>query len=124
MKKSIFFSIIIAGIFLRLNNSYAQQTSEKEYKFTIKTNPLAALGGPFWVIVLPVTGEYKAYFETAVSQKTSFQVGASFLGPSVLINLDEISKEEGNELTGIKTGGYRIQGTFKYFISRDLNAPE
>lgn len=108
-------------------NMFSQQTSgsERVYKFTVKTNPLAAMGGPFWVVVIPVTGEYKAYFETAVTGKTSFQLGVSYIGPSVLVNLDEITRDEsGEEIKGLKTGGFRVQGTYKLFMSRDLTAPE
>jgi len=127
MKKTILISLVVMCLLIGTGQIYSQETSSptREYKFTVKTNPLAALGGPFWVIVIPVTGEYKAYFETKVSNKTAFQIGASYIGPSVLLNLDEITKEEdGEEITGVKTSGYRIQGTFKFFISRDLNAPE
>ena len=96
---------------------------EKTYKFVVKTNPLAALGGPFWLIVVPITGEYKGIFEIAVAKKSSVQVGVGYIGPSVLINLDNLTSETG-EISGIKTSGLRIQGMFKQYISRDLNAPE
>jgi hypothetical protein len=72
---------------------------------------------------VPLTGEYKILFETVVSQKTSLQIGAGYIGPSVLLNLDDLSSEEG-EITGIKTSGFRGQAMFKFFISRDLSAPE
>lgn len=125
MKKTSLLIIIGLALMLTAVPVSAQETGgEKEYRFTIKTNPLAALGGPFWVLgVIPVTGEYKLLFEAAVSEKTSFQIGAGYLGPSILINLDELTDEEG-EISGIKTSGFRVQGMFKYFISRDLPAPE
>jgi len=127
MKRAIMIFLVVMFLVAGNGYSYSQETSSpsKEYKFTVKTNPLAALGGPFWVVVIPVTGEYKAYFETKVTNKTSFQIGASYIGPSVLLNLDEITKsEDGEEIKGVKTSGYRIQGTYKFFVSRDLNAPE
>ena len=113
-------------MFLVVNPVFSQpEPAEKDFKFTIKTNPLSALGGPFWLIVLPLTGEYKALFETAVSEKSSVQLGVGFIGPSVLVNLDDLSSEEEDaEISGIKTSGFRFQGWYKYFLSRDLSAPE
>ena len=124
MRKAIL--LIITGLVLLLHATpvSAQGSSEeKEYNFTIKTNPLAALGGPFWVIVLPVTGEYKVLFEAALAEKASVQIGASYIGPSLLLNLDELTSGD-EEITGVKTSGFRVQGMFKYFLSRDLSAPE
>jgi len=124
MKKTI--SVLIIGFIcsIILSPVVGQQTaSEKDFKFTIKTNPLAALGGPFWVLVVPVTGEYKALFEYAFAEKMSFQVGASYIGPSVLLNLDKISTDTAN-VANINTSGFKISGMFKYFLSRDLPAPK
>jgi hypothetical protein len=124
MKKLLVLLIIGIAILSIANPAFSQDSSTgKDYKFTIKTNPLSALGGPFWVIVVPVTGEYKVFFEAAVSNKSSIQIGAGLLGPSVLVNLDDLSSEEGG-ISGIKTSGFRFQGFYKIFLSRDLNAPE
>jgi len=118
-------SILVLALFFSMNPALSQQAStSKEFKFTIKTNPLSALGGPFWLIVVPLTGEYKAMFETAVSEKSSVQVGVGYIGPSVLINLDDLTSEEGGEISGLKTSGFRFQGWYKYYLSRDLSAPE
>jgi hypothetical protein len=95
----------------------------KEFRMTLKTNPLSALGGPFWFLVVPITGEYKVLFEIKTTEKTSFQVGASYIGPSLLLNLDELTND-GEEVSGIKTSGFKGQGMFKYFLSSDLSAPE
>jgi hypothetical protein len=124
MKKSIFI-LITSLVFLTIIAPVAAQnsTAEKDFRFTIKTNPLAALGGPFWIAIVPLTGEYKVLFETAISEKSSFQAGVSYLGPSVILNLDDLTSE-GNEVSGINTSGFRVQGIYKIFISRDLSAPE
>jgi hypothetical protein len=124
MKKTSLLIIIGLALMLTAVPVSAQGAGgEKEYNFTIKTNPLAALGGPFWVVVIPITGEYKVLFEAAVSEKSSIQIGASYIGPSILLNLDELTdSDEG--ISGISTNGFRGQGMFKYFISRDLSAPE
>ena len=123
MKKT--FGILVIGLLFALTVSSvnAQETnSGRNVRFTIKTNPLAALGGPFWVIVIPITGEYKVLFEMVVSEKSSLQLGAGYLGPSILVNLDELSSTEGS-ISGIKTSGFRVQGMYKLFLSRDLSAP-
>ncbi len=126
MKKTIILLILVLALLFAASPSYGQDTAgEREYNFTIKTNPLSALGGPFWVVVVPVTGEYKILFETAVSEKSSIQVGAGYLGPSILLNLDELTSDESEEgISGLKTSGFRVQGMYKFYISRDLSAPE
>jgi putative cell wall-binding protein len=101
------------------------QEEEKDFRFTVKTNPIAALGGPMWFIIVPITGEYRVLFEAKTLPKQSIQVGASYLGPSLLINLDKISANADSiEISGIKTSGFRGQLMYKFFLSRDLSAPE
>ncbi|HOB83712.1 MAG TPA: hypothetical protein PLB27_04775 [Bacteroidales bacterium] len=126
MKKIKYLSILALAMLFVTNPAFSQNKPvEKEFRYTIKTNPLSALGGPFWVVVLPLTGEYKVLFETIVSEKSSVQLGVGFIGPSVLVNLDDLtSDEEDAEISGIKTSGFRFQGWYKYFLSRDLSAPE
>lgn len=107
-----------------VNRTFGQESgSDKDFKFTIKVNPLSALGGPFWIAVVPVTGEYKVVAEYAFTQKMSFQAGVSYIGPSVLINLDKIVTDTAN-VSGINTNGFKVSGMFKYYLSRDLQAPE
>ncbi|MBN2861606.1 MAG: hypothetical protein JXN62_00500 [Bacteroidales bacterium] len=126
MKKANYLIIMGLALLFTASPVFAQQGgSEKEYKFTVKTNPLSALGGPFWLVVIPMTGEYKGLFEIAVSQKSSIQLGVGYIGPSLLLNLDDLTSEEGEgDIEGLKTGGFRFQGWYKYFLSRDLRAPE
>lgn len=127
MKKIVCSLMIIMLFLFNVSPASAQGTDEaKDFKFTIKTNPLSALGGPFWLIVVPLTGEYKLLFEAVVSEKSSIQLGAGYLGPSVLLNLDDLTGEasEEGEISGVKTGGFRVQGMYKYYLSRDLPAPE
>jgi hypothetical protein len=118
IKKSLVFICLISFL---ISNAYAQ---EEEFKYTIKTNPLAALGGPIWLIIVPITGEYKLLFEAATTQKQSIQIGASYLGPSLLINLDKLTASDSLEISGINTNGFRGQAMYKFFLSRDLSAPE
>lgn len=79
------------------NLSAQKSEGEKDFRFTIKTNPLSALGGPFWIVVVPLTGEYKVFFEAKVSDKSSIQAGAGYIGPSVLLNLDEITSGDDDD---------------------------
>ncbi len=124
MKKTTYLLIVGLAFLLSIPPATSQdKKAQEDFRFTVKTNPLAALGGPFWVVIVPVTGEYKVFFETVVTQKTSFQLGLSYLGPSVLLNLDELTSTD-NNISGVKTSGFRIQGMYKFFLSRDLNAPE
>jgi len=117
--KLIVFIVLISFLAPR---TYAQE--EKDFRFTIKTNPLAALGGPMWFIIVPITGEYRVLFEAKTMPKQSVQVGASYLGPSLLINLDKLSASDSIEISGINTSGFRGQVMYKFFLSRDLSAPE
>lgn len=124
MKKMQFILIFGFAVLVMASPALAQEKSAaKDFKFTLKTNPLSALGGPFWVTIVPITGEYKILFETKVSQKSSFQLGLGYLGPSVLINLDELVSD-GSSVSGINTSGVRVQGMYKIFLSRDLSAPK
>jgi hypothetical protein len=127
MKKATFLLIISLAFLFLASPVFAQGTGgEKDYKFTIKTNPLSALGGPFWFAIVPLTGEYKVLFEAAVSEKSSVQIGVGYIGPSVLLNLDDLTNSETGEgtISGIRTSGFRVQGMYRFFISRDLSAPE
>jgi hypothetical protein len=124
MRKMKYILIFGFALLLMASTVAAQETGTgKNFKFTIKTNPLSALGGPFWVAVIPITGEYKLLFETALTQKMSGQIGLGYIGPSVLINLDDLTST-GSSVSGIKTSGVRVQGMLKFFLSRDLPAPK
>jgi hypothetical protein len=124
MKKAKYLLVIgLALLFAGSSVSAQEAGAGKDYKFTLKVNPLNAMGGPFWVLVVPITGEYKVVGEAAIAKRMSLQVSGSYIGPSVLINLDKISAE-GSEVSGIKTSGFKVGGMLKYFLSRDLPAPK
>jgi hypothetical protein len=124
MKKAALLLLVGLLILISGSRTFAQESSaEKDYKFTVKVNPLAALGGPFWVAIVPITGEYKVVAEYAFAKKMSVQVGGSYLGPSVLVNLDKLTTDT-SSVSGINTNGFKVTGMFKYFLSRDLEAPE
>ena len=77
MKKALCFILISLAFITLASPVFAQSKGEEsDYRFTIKTNPLSALGGPFWFTIIPLTGEYKVLFEAAVSGKSSIQIGA------------------------------------------------
>jgi hypothetical protein len=99
----------------------AQSQTEKKFRFDFKTNPLAALGGPLWVTVVPITGEYKLLFEAKMNRKQTIEAGMSYLGPSAFINLDKIT--ENDSVSGVHTSGFRAQIAYKFFITQN-EAPE
>lgn len=114
--------IIIAALSFLPQESIAQQESNSP-KMVIKTNPLAALGGPFWVLIVPVTGEYRLMYEIKTTAKQSAMIGASYLGPSLLLNLDQITSDSAS-IEGINTSGFKLQAMYKFYLSRDIEAPE
>jgi hypothetical protein len=109
--KKILTALLVIIVFV-CQPSKAQES--KDFRFTIKTNPLAALGGPIFITVLPITGEYKILFEARTAKKQSIEAGVSYLGPSLLLNLDEIT----DSTTSINTNGFRIQAAYKIFVTQ------
>lgn len=98
-----------------LGLSQTQAQEAKDFKFTIKTNPLSALGGPFWVVIVPVTGEYRVLFEARTLPKQSVEIGLGYVGPSALVNLSKL----GDSLTSIGVGGFRGQLMYKFYITSE-----
>jgi hypothetical protein len=134
MKKNLTRLLITGVISLALVISSSAQVAnsgnsgntkaKKDFRFTVKTNPLSALGGPFWILFVPITGEYKILGEAAIAKKVSLQVGASYVGPSVLVNLNKLRTDTATGFQGINVSGFKVSGMLKYFLSRDLNAPQ
>ena len=89
IKKAIY--LFIAGIISILilspagaqvsttGNTSSDQKKQKDFKFTVKINPLTALGGPFWVTIVPITGEYKLLLEAKLSKRISFQAAGAYI---------------------------------------------
>ncbi len=50
-------------------------------------------------------------------------IGASYLGPSLLLNLDQITSDSAS-IEGINTAGFKFQAMYKFYLSRDIEAPE
>lgn len=119
MKKLIVLLLGISLLGLVFSPAVSAQEQEKDFRFTIKTNPLAAAAGPLWVVVIPITGEYRLLFESRTLQKQSVQIGASYLGAPLIINPDTWTKGD----TGLNFGGYRVQFMYKFFITGE-KAPE
>jgi len=117
MKKMIFLMMLVP--FLISNKAVIAQEDDN-YRFTLKTNPLSALGGPLFVTVVPLCGEYKIIFEAKTGAKQSVETGLGFLGSSVLLNLNEIANDS---VESIKTIGFRGQVAYKFFLTKDP-APE
>lgn len=119
MKKLTVFVMLL--VFLAPNHSKGQES--RDFRFTVKTNPLAALGGPLFVAFVPITGEYKVMFEARTAAKQSIETGLSYLGPSVLINLDELTSSDSSDVSGVRTNGFRAQLGYRFFLTSG-KAPE
>jgi len=107
---------MVLGLAFPASNVQAQESSFVP-KMVLKTNPMAALGGPFWLVVVPITGEYRLLYEVKTVAKQSFTIGGSYLGPSLILNLDDITND-GSGVTGINTSGFRFQGMYKFYLTR------
>jgi hypothetical protein len=106
MKKIEF--LLVSGFMLLLitNPGYSQRSGEeKDFRFTVKTNPLSALGGPLFITIIPLTAEYKVLFEAKTTEKQSIQFGVGYLGSSPLVSA--IGNLEGD--TSIVAKGIRGQ---------------
>jgi hypothetical protein len=68
--------------------------------------------------VVPLTGEYKVLLEAKTLPRQSVTFGASYIGPSLLLNLDDISAS-GTEISGVNTAGYKVQAMYKFYLNRD-----
>lgn len=114
MRKSI---LVLILPLLLLAQLVRAQKETSDFRFTIKTNPLSAVGGPLYVAFIPITGEYKILFEAKTTRKQSIETGFGYLGPSLLINIDELSEQD--SVSGVKTSGYHLQMMYKFFITDD-----
>jgi hypothetical protein len=115
MKKLILLFVFFISLAFSTTNSIAQE--EKDFRFTVKTNPLAALAGPLYVAIIPITGEYKLLFEVKTFQKQSVELSVSYLTSSILLNLDNLST--GDSVKGVRTSGARFQVAYKFFLTKD-----
>lgn len=116
------------------NFSYAQNAQKDSLKSLLKTrhspaaltvyktNPFSVLWGP-----IPFTAEYKIIRETAIAPHSSFLVGISFLGKSLLLSQAEKSSA-GSSLNNsqgqqkLKIRGWRFQLAYRYYLGK-RNAP-
>ncbi len=120
MKKAKCLLIVgLAFLFIGSPVLAQQSTADKDFRFTIKTNPLSALGGPLFVIwVVPLTAEYKIYFEAQTTSRQSVQIGLGYLGSSPLVaSIGDLGGD-----TSIVASGFRGQLWYKFFLTSD-NSP-
>jgi hypothetical protein len=119
MKTAKYLLIVVLAILIAGSAAEAQQattTTAKDFKFSVKTNPLSALGGPLVVMwIVPITAEYKVIFEAQTLKKQSIQVGLGYLGTSPLI---KAMSDLGGD-TAIVSRGFRGQLWYKFFLTSD-----
>jgi hypothetical protein len=117
MKKSVFLILIWFVLSLMGSPIFAQETTaKKDIKFTVKTNPLSAMGGPLYVLwIVPITAEYKVYFEAKTLGNQSVQVGLGYLGSSPLVaSMGDLGGD-----TTIGSSGIHAQLWYKFFLTGD-----
>jgi hypothetical protein len=119
MKKLTFLLLTGLVILVSGNNASAQDTGEKDFRFTVKTNPLSVLGGPLYAAwIVPLTNEYKVYFEAQTMQKQSIQIGLGYLGTSPVIQT-LINMADAETDTTVTSGGFHGQIWYKFFLTGD-----
>jgi len=120
MKKLTFLLVIGLVIMVSGNRTFAQDLSlDKDYRFTVKTNPLSVMGGPLYALwVIPLTNEYKVSFEAQTMSKQSVQIGLGYLGTSPLIKTIQNMAETDNDTT-VTSGGFHGQLWYKFFLTGD-----
>lgn len=119
MKRIFILLALVSCLFINPLQKAQAQEAAKDFRYTVKTNPLAVLGSPFWFIVIPVTGEYRVLFEAQTTPKQSLQIGLGYVGPSSLVNLEKLS----DSIASIGVSGFRGQLTYKFFVTKN-GAPE
>ena len=120
MKKTTCLLVLTLLMIMSGNRTFAQgSTSDKDFRFTVKTNPLSVLGGPLYAMwIVPLTNEYKVYFEAQTMSKQSIQLGLGYLGSSPLIQTIQDMSEASNDTT-VKSGGFHGQLWYKFFLTGD-----
>jgi hypothetical protein len=117
MKKSTYVLVMGFAFLFIASPCFAQEAgTAKDVKFTIKTNPVSALGGPLFVLwVVPLTAEYKVYFEAKTSTSQSIQLGLGYLGSSPLVaSIGDLGGD-----TSINSSGFHGQIWYKFFLTSD-----
>jgi hypothetical protein len=119
MKKLTCLLVLALVIIMSGNRTFAQGSeSDKDFRFTVKTNPLSVLGGPLYAWIVPLTNEYKVYFEAQTMSKQSVQIGLGYLGTSPLIRTFLDIAETQTDTTLI-SGGFHGQLWYKFFLTGD-----
>lgn len=120
MKKLSFLLVIGLIILLSGSKTYAQDTAgDKDFRFTVKTNPMSVMGGPLYAMwIIPLTNEYKVYFEAQTMKKQSVQLGLGYLGTSPLIQT-AINMSDVDPDSTVKSGGIHGQIWYKFFLTGD-----
>ena len=72
------------------------------------------MGGPFWILIVPITGEYRLMFEARTFPRQSIVIGLGCLGPSSVINLGKLG-----DSISLSINGFRGQVMYKFFLTND-----
>ena len=116
--KTLKYLLIIGIVFLLAAPRVVSQdnSAAKDIRFTIKTNPLSAMGGPLFIAwIVPLTAEYKVYFEAKTTERQSIQLGLGYLGSSPLVaSIGDLGSD-----TTIISSGFHGQLWYKFFMTSD-----
>lgn len=125
MKRGRLALFTIACAFLSAYNAFAGNDSLKlrplnpqSVRHIIKTNPLPLFWGS-----IPYTSEFRFIQEVPVALFQSSQIGFSYIGKSLFLNMAENAVRQNNE-PRIKVSGFRIQYSHRFFFARNSYAPE
>ena len=88
---------------------------QKGTRNIVKTNPLVPIWG-----AIPLTSEWRLLYEMPFSHNQSFQIGASYLGKSPILNLAEDSMMGGSGVEFV-VKGFRLQGGYRFYFTSFRN---
>ncbi len=84
-------------------------------RLVLKTDPSLFLMGQ-----LPISGEYRVSAELVLTNKNSVQLGASYVGKSLLLLL--ASQSDSANVDNFSLNGFRVQGSYKWYPFGDLKS--
>ncbi len=77
-------------------------------RLVLKTSPSLFLMGQ-----LPISGEYRLSAELVLRETSSIQLGASYVGKSLLLLM--ASQSDSVNIDDFSLNGFRVQGTYKFY---------
>ncbi len=92
-------------------NSSSEPKIPDTKRLYLKVNPLSALVGP-----IPLTSEYGLRFEMVVNHRLTYQVGAGYLGKSLVLQSSLVPDSIKSIWNEYQFPGVRLQGEMRYYF--------